>query len=72
VFATLDLIDTTNHWEIPRGTAELVIPAETMHSFEGNSNKIVWEIKVAGKIARWPDVDQNFPLGIHPMRTEEL
>ena len=72
VFATLDLIDTANAWEIPRGTAELVIPAETMHSFGGDSNKILWEIKVEGKITRWPDVDQNFPVDIRPMRVEDL
>jgi len=72
VFATLDLVDAANDWEIPRGAAELVIPAETIHSFEGESNKIVWEIKVEGEIARWPDVDQNFPIRIRPMRIEDL
>jgi len=67
-FATLDLVDSANDWEIPRGTTETVVPDDTMHSFEGESNKIVWEIKVEGDIARWPDVEQNFPIRIRPMR----
>jgi hypothetical protein len=72
VFATFDLVNTENDWEIPRGTAELPIPADTMHSFQADANKIIWEIKIAGEIDRWPDVDQNFPITIRPMRIEEL
>jgi len=72
VFATHTLVDTGNDWEIPRGAATTVIPHDTMHSFEGNSNKIVWEIKVAGVIDRWPDVSQDFTITIRPMRVEDL
>jgi hypothetical protein len=68
IFATVDFVDTTADWEMPRGSAELVIPEDTMHSFEADSNKIVWEIKVAGDIARWPDVQQNFPITLRPIR----
>jgi hypothetical protein len=72
VFAAIDLVDTANAWEIPRGTAAITIPDDTMHSFAAGNNKIVWEIKVAGEIQRWPDVDQNFPLTIHPLRLEDV
>jgi len=72
VFATFELVDTPNEWEMPQGNAELVIPADTMHSFAAASNKIVWEIKVEGEIARWPDVNQNFPISIHPMRVGDI
>ena len=41
-----------------------------MHSFEADSNKIIWEIKVEGEIARWPDVSQNFPITVDPMRPD--
>ena len=68
VFATFDLVNTENDWEIPRGTAELLIPADTMHSFQADSNKIIWEIKVEGEIENWPDVDENIPIDIRPMR----
>jgi hypothetical protein len=72
VFVTITLVDTANNWEIPRGSAALSIPDDTMHSFAGTNNKVVWELKVAGKIPRWPDVDQNFPVTIHPIRLEDV
>ena len=72
VFATHVLVDTANDWEISRGSASLVIPDDTMHSFEAAANKIVWELKVAGEIARWPDVDESFPVTIHPIRLQEV
>jgi hypothetical protein len=72
VFATHVLVDTSDRLGIPRGTAELMVPDDTMHSFEANSNSIIWELKVAGDIARWPDVDQSFPIQIRPLRIEDL
>jgi hypothetical protein len=72
VFATSTLVETRNDWEIPRGSAELDIPEDTMHSFEAAANKIIWEIKLTGGIVRWPDLDQSFPISIHPMKVEDL
>jgi hypothetical protein len=72
VFATLDLVNTQNDWEIPQGGMELTLPSDSMHSFEADANKIIWEIKVAGEIVRWPDIDQNFPITIRPIRIENL
>jgi hypothetical protein len=72
VFATLAMVDTGNDWEIPRGSATLAIPDDTMHTFTAGNNKIIWEIKVKGEIPRWPDVDQNFPVTLHPLRLEDV
>ena len=72
VFSSFDLVNTGNDWEIPRGSTELTIPADTMHSFEATSNRIIWEIKVEGEVVRWPDVDQNFPIDIRPIQIEEV
>ena len=72
VFATLTLVDTANDWEIPKGSAEVTVPDDTMHSLNAPSNKIIWEIKVEGEIDRWPDVNQNFPIQIRPIRIEAL
>jgi hypothetical protein len=72
IFTTVDLVSTQNDWEIPRGTVDHLIPADTMHSFEADANKIVWEIKVEGEIDRWPDVNQNFPITIDPLRIDEV
>ena len=72
VFATFDLLDTENDWEIPQGTVDLTIPSDSMHSFEADANKIIWEIKIEGDIVRWPDVNQSFPVTIAPMRLEDM
>ena len=72
IFATFDLVNTLNDWEIPQGAVELRVPSDSMHSFEGDANKIIWEIKVEGKIDRWPDIGQNFPITIRPIRIEDL
>jgi hypothetical protein len=72
VFATITLVDTANQWEIPRGSAAVIIPDDTMHTLTAANNKVVWELKVAGEISRWPDVDQNFPITLHPLRIEDI
>ena len=72
VFATFDLANTQNDWEIPQGAVDLTIPGDSMHSFEGNANKIIWEIKIEGEIVRWPDIDQNFSVFVRPIRIEDL
>jgi hypothetical protein len=72
VFATIDLANTQNDWEIPQGAVDLTIPSDTMHSFDADRNKIIWEIKVEGEIVRWPDIDQNFPITIRPISIESV
>jgi hypothetical protein len=37
-----------------------------MHSFEASNNKIVWAVKLHGEIAKWPDVDFEFPITVLP------
>jgi len=70
VFATFGLVDTVNDWEICKGVAEVSLPEDTMHSFAATHNKIVWSIKVDGEIHRWPDVDDDFPIEVLPLRPE--
>jgi hypothetical protein len=47
-----------------RGKTIVEIPAGTMHSFEAANNKIVWALKVEGKIDRWPDIDEEYRLNV--------
>ena len=48
------------------GEAELLIPADTMHSFAGAKNKIVWQVQVKGEIPRWPDVKETYEFAVLP------
>jgi hypothetical protein len=54
VFARIPIADTSIDYEIVQGSIELVIPDDTMHSFAGDNNKIVWSLKITGDISRWP------------------
>lgn len=65
-FARIDLVDTPSSPEIARGSAELEIPADSMHSFEAPNNKIVWSLRVMADIPRRPDVGEEHKLVIQP------
>jgi hypothetical protein len=66
VFASFDLANTADRLAIQAGQTRLTIPAGLMHSWTGDSNKIVWAIKVTGEIPWWPDVDEEFTLAVRP------
>ena len=60
------LFETHDPLEIPEGDVEIRIPANTMHSFTADNNKIVWEIHLDGEIPLRPDVDAEFPITVTP------
>ena len=62
------LVDTA--METARGSAELHLPEDTMHSFDAPHNKIQWSLSLHGTIDRWPDVSDEFPLNVQPRRIE--
>jgi hypothetical protein len=66
VFATIPIVDTADFDVIRRGTAELTVPADTMHSWTSANNSIVWILRVRGEIPRWPDIDDEFPFTVLP------
>ena len=65
-FAELPIIDSMHFVDIGNGRVSLSIPADTMHSWDGDNNQIVWSLRVTGEIAWWPDVDETFPIEILP------
>jgi len=70
-FANLCLVDTGMAPEIAAGSARITIPPDTMHSFSGSNNKIIWAIKVKGDIPRWPDVSDDYVVVVRPAAPEE-
>jgi hypothetical protein len=72
VFASVVLVDTSSDWQIARGSADVEIPDDTMHSFASNNNAIVWSLNVHGDIARWPDVAEDFEIEIRPLARERV
>ena len=67
VFAFTELVRQSDPMESRSGVVQLKIPSEgVMHSFAGDNNKIVWVLKVRGRIDRWPDVKEEFPVTVLP------
>jgi hypothetical protein len=67
-FLTLDLVDTTDPAEINEGRVTLTVPKGTMHSLVAPNNKITWSLEVHGHIHGWPDVKDQYPLAVAPLR----
>ncbi|MFN7960927.1 MAG: DUF3592 domain-containing protein [Thermoanaerobaculia bacterium] len=65
-FAYQEVLDTQNPAEIREGWTTVEIPVDTMHSFEAGHNKVVWTLSLAGEIARWPDISEDFPFVVLP------
>jgi len=72
VFASMELVNISSKWELARGSTEVTIPEDTMHSFTSANNGVDWSLFVHGDIARWPDVEENFEIEIRPLSRKWL
>jgi len=66
VFERIPILETSQTEEIEFGSTVVTIPAETMHTFDAQNNKIKWEVMVNGNIPRWPDVNESFEFRVKP------
>ncbi|HHQ47942.1 MAG TPA: hypothetical protein ENK19_03560 [Acidobacteria bacterium] len=69
-FRTLKLAELHVPTEMRSGEAEVEIPEDTMHTFRGQSNQILWHLTVKGDIPRWPDVDDEWEIEVLPLPVE--
>lgn len=70
-FFQMELCSTEDRFEIPQGEVGFAIPGESMHSFEAENNKIIWEVGVHGAIKSWPDVREEFKITVTPAAREQ-
>lgn len=68
VFADIEVTRLSSTREMVSGSAQVSIPADSMHSFSSQHNKIAWSIRVKGGIARWPDLNEEFGLTVLPAK----
>jgi hypothetical protein len=66
VFARVEVTKLSVAQEMRCGSATVSVPAELMHSFTSQHNKIVWSILVSGQIPRWPDLQEEFGVTVLP------
>ena len=72
VFATLPLLESHHSLQSARGSASLLLPAYTMHSFVASNNEVVWELKLKGSIHRWPDIEETYRVIVLPHDAKAL
>jgi hypothetical protein len=60
------LVDASHAMGIARGNGTIRVPADSMHTFIGDNNKILWTLQVTGEIARWPNIDESFDIVVRP------
>ena len=71
-FHKMELAGIDEPSAMKQGRAELAIPADSMHSFRGDSNQIVWSLTLHGDIPRWPDIKETFEILVTPMKPEQV
>ncbi|GIW95379.1 MAG: hypothetical protein KatS3mg110_3420 [Pirellulaceae bacterium] len=65
-FCKVTIFQSEDPSEISNGSASFQIPSRTMHSWKAPNNSIEWLIHIHGDIARWPDVNEEFPFEVSP------
>jgi hypothetical protein len=65
-FYEMELYRTSDANEIASGEVGFAIPPDTMHSFEAENNKILWNLAIRGSIGNWPDVKESFQITVTP------
>jgi hypothetical protein len=71
VFARVPVVEVEDRDTILAGQASLVVPRDTMHSFEAAHNKIIWSIHVHADVRRWPDSKEDYPIVVLPVLAAE-
>ena len=69
-FFTFEIASMADPSQMSFGEVGFAIPAETMHSFEADNNKIIWSLNVKGDIKRWPDISDAFDITITPQQAD--
>ena len=64
VFFSETLVDVSHAAGIARGSGTLRVPADTMHTFTADNNKVIWTLHVVGEINRWPDMEEDFEVTV--------
>jgi len=69
-FAEVEVAVLEDPAEMAAGKARLEVPADSMHTFKADNNKILWVLRAQGDIAFWPDVSEEFELTVMPLAAE--
>jgi hypothetical protein len=65
-FFKLEAASVSNAATMGEGRANVTLPADTMPTFKSENNRIIWSLRIAGKIPRWPDLKEEFIIDVSP------
>ncbi|MFC1760735.1 DUF3592 domain-containing protein [Planctomycetota bacterium] len=71
-FHKAELVTITDPLAMGQGCVTLPVPADSMHSFQADHNRIVWSLTAHGDVPRWPDVKETFDVTVIPMRSDRI
>ena len=66
VFATSQIVDTSDSYQMVSGSTSFSVPADTLPTFASENNKVIWTLKAQLDIANWPDSDEEFEILVRP------
>lgn len=72
IFHQTNVVTLTDRLAMQRGSTTLTIPANSMHSFQGDNNQIIWSLTLHGDILNWPDMKETFEILVTPMKAEQI
>ena len=70
-FFEQDIVYRPTNIGLETGEASLVLPHETVPSFEAPNNQIRWQLEVRGEIPVWPDIQEKFFIILLPARERD-
>jgi hypothetical protein len=66
-----ELVNTAKREELGSGTAKGRTPDRAMHSLDTGRNRIIWTMRVKGKVPHWPGIDDEYPVVMLPQGWKE-
>lgn len=68
IFYEYDVFGSVTTSDIANGSAKIEIPADAMHSFAGEHNKVIWLLTLKVDIAHYPNIDDEYEIQVLPIK----
>lgn len=66
LFCSIPIAEVTESQDMAFGSVSATIPADTMHTFTADRNKISWRVAVIGAIRYWPNIKETYEFRVKP------
>ena len=70
VFSSIPVVLTADPFGVVEGSADVVVPADSVSTFGAEHNKIAWTLDLIGETLREPRVETKFPVVVLPLAPE--